>query len=191
VQGSGVAATQSRVLAKFSSLDLAGSSNITVVAGRRQSVAVHADSNLIRHVTTRVVAGTLVVGTTGSFTTKTPMSVEVSTPSLAAVKLSGSGNISVNKIKASRLTLTLSGSGVLYASGTATQLDVTIGGSGMAQLNDLIARHVHAVVTGSGLIRVSATASLNAAVPGTGAIIYTGNPQVTSSVTGTGAVTRG
>jgi len=152
VQGSGVAATQSRVLARFSSLDLAGSSNVTVVAGERQSVVVHADSNLIRHVTTRVVAGTLVVGTTGSFTIKTPMSVEVSAPSVASVKLSGSGNISVNKIEASRLTLTLSGSGVLYARGTATQLDVTIGGSGMAQLNDLVARHVRAVVTGMGTV---------------------------------------
>jgi len=192
VQGSGVAATQSRTLPRFSGLDLAGSNDVTVVAGGPQSVVVHADSNLIRYVTTRVVAGTLVIGTTGSFTTRTPMGVEVSVPSLAAVKLSGSGAISVTRIEARQLTVTLSGSGVLAASGTATRLDVTVGGSGLAQLSDLIARDVHAVVTGSGLIRVTATASLNAAVPGTGAIIYSGNPpQVTSSVTGTGAVTRG
>jgi len=192
VQGSGVAATQSRVLARFSSLDLKGSNNVTVVIGGRQSVVVHADSNLIRHVTTRVVAGTLVVGTTGSFTTRTPMSVEVSVPSLAAVKLSGSGNISVNRIDEPRLTVTLSGSGVVYANGTTAQLGVTLGGSGLARLNALVARDVHAVITGSGLIRVTATARLTASVPGTGSIIYSGNPpQVTSSVTGTGAVTRG
>jgi peptidoglycan hydrolase-like protein with peptidoglycan-binding domain len=69
-----------------------------------------------------------VIGTTGSFTTKNPMSVEISAPSLAAVKLSGSGQISLSGIKAPRLTVTLSGSGALYASGTATQLDVTLGG---------------------------------------------------------------
>jgi hypothetical protein len=45
---------------------------------------VHADSNLIRRVTTRVMAGTLLIGTTGSFTTKNPMRVEVSVTSLAA-----------------------------------------------------------------------------------------------------------
>ena len=172
VQGSGVAATQSRHLARFSRLDLAGSNNVTVVVGGRQSVVVHADSNLVRYVTTRVVAGTLVIGTTGSFTTRSPMGVEVSVPSLAAV--------------------TLSGSGVLSTSGTVTRLDASVGGSGLAQLTDLVARDVQAVVTGSGLIRVTATASLNAAVPGTGAIVYSGNPpRVTSSVTGTGAVTRG
>jgi len=182
VQGSGVPAAQSRALARFSSLDLAGSNNVTVVVGGRQSVVVHADSNLIRYVTTRVVAGTLVIGTTGSFTTRSPMGVEVSVPSLAAVRLS----------EARQLTVMLSGSGVLSANGTTSRLDVTVGGSGLAQLSDLVARDVRAVVTGSGLIRVTATASLNAAVPGTGAIIYGGNPpHVISSVTGTGAVTRG
>jgi Putative auto-transporter adhesin, head GIN domain len=192
VQGSGVAVTQSRVLARFSSLDLAGSNNITVAVGGRQSVVVHGDSNLLRYVTTRVVAGTLIVGSTGSFTTRAPMSVEVSVPSLTAVKLSGSGRIAVSGIDAPRLTVTLSGSGVVSASGTAAMLDVTLGGSGLARLSDLAARQVHAVVTGSGLIRVTATASLNAAVPGSGSVIYRGNPpQVTSSVTGSGAVTPG
>ena len=192
VQGSGVAATQWRVLAGFSRLDLAGSNDVTVVVGARQSVVVHADSNLVRYVTTRVMAGTLVIGTTGRFTTRSPMGVEVSVPSLTAVTLSGSGEISVTGIEARQLTVTLSGSGALSASGTVTRLDATVGGSGLAQLSELVARDVRAVVSGSGLIRVTATASLNATVPGTGAIIYSGNPpQVTSRVTGTGAVTRG
>ena len=192
MQGSGVAATQSRVLPGFSRLDLAGSTNVTVVAGGRQSVVVRADSNLIRHVTTHVVAGILVIGTTGSFTTRSPMNVQVSVPSLTAVTLSGSGEISVSKIETARLTVTLPGSGVLYASGTATRLDVTLGGSGLAQLSNLIARDAHAAVTGSGLIRVTATAKLNATVSGSGAVIYSGNPsQVTRNVTGTGAVIAG
>ena len=191
VQGSGVPATQARVLATFSSLDLAGSNNVTVAVGGRQSVVVHADSNLLRYVMTRVVAGTLVVETTGSFTTRSPMSVEVSVPSLAALTLSGSGKISVTGINAPRLTVTLPGSGAIYAGGSVTKLDVTLGGSGLAQLDNLVARDVHAAVAGSGLIRVTATARLNAAVTGSGAIIYSGHPLVTSSVTGSGAVTGG
>jgi hypothetical protein len=190
LQGSGVAATQARVLPTFSSLDLTGSNKVNVDVGGRQSVVIHADSNLMRHVTTRVVAGTLVIGTTGTFTTRSPMSVDVSLPALAAVTLSGSGEISVTGLDQPRLTVTLSGSGALYASGTAAQLDVTLGGSGMAQLGNLVAREAHAVVAGSGLIQVTATARLNAAVPGTGVIIYSGNPLVTSTVTGTGSVTH-
>ena len=190
IQGSGIAAAQTRTVAGFSRLDLAGSNNVTVVVGAPQSVVVRADSNLISHVTTQVVGGTLVIGDTGSFTRRAPMSVEVSVPSLTRLNLSGDGQISVTGINVPRLAVTVSGSGLLSAAGTATQLDVTLSGDGQAQLFQLTARDVHAVVTGSGLIQVNATTSLDAAVPGTGAIVYSGNPpRVTTSVTGTGAVT--
>ena len=192
VKGSGVAVTQTRAVARFTSLDLAGSNNVTVIVGEPQSVAVHADSNLINHVTTVVASGTLIIGDTGSFTTRTPMSVDVSVPSLTALNLSGNGQIHITGISAPQLTVTVSGSGLLSAAGTVTRLDVTLSGHGQAQLSQLTARDVHAVVTGSGLIKVTATTSLNAAVPGTGAIIYSGNPpQVTMNITGTGAVTPG
>ena len=189
---SGAAVTQTRTVAGFTSLDLAGSNNVTIIVGRPQSVVVHADSNLINHVTTQVVSGTLVIGDTGRFTARGPMSVDVSVPSLTALSLSGSGQVSATGISAPRLTVTISGSGLLSAAGTATRLDVTINGDGKAQLSQLAARDVQAVVSGSGLIQVTATTSLDAAVPGSGTIIYSGNPpQVTTSVTGSGTVTRG
>ena len=189
---SGAAATQTRTVATFTSLDLAGSNNVTITVGRPQSVVVHADSTLINHVTTEVVAGTLVIGDTGSFTASGPVSVDVSVPSLTALSISGSGQISATGISTPQLTVTISGSGQLSAAGTATRLDVTINGSGQARLSQLTARDVNAVISGSGLIQVTATASLDAAVPGSGTIVYSGNPaQVTTSVTGSGAVTRG
>jgi Putative auto-transporter adhesin, head GIN domain len=193
VQGSGVEVAQTRELEPFSSVELAGSNVVVVHVGGRQSVVVRADDNLLRHVTTQVHAGSLVIGnTSGSFTTKSPMSVEVSVPSLDALTLTGSGVISTTGIKASSLTVKLSGSGVLRANGSATRLDVSLGGSGDAQLEQLAARDVHAVVSGSGRILVRATNSLDAAVPGSGAIVYSGNPaHVTTSITGNGAVTAG
>jgi len=192
VQGSGVAATQTRNVATFSSLDLAGSNSVTVVVGAPQSVVVHADTNLISHVTTQVVGGTLLIGDTGSFNARSPMSVDVSVPSLTALSLSGEGQISITGINAPQLTVTVSGSGQLSAAGTAARLDVTLSGDGEAQLGQLVARDVQAVVSGSGLIQVTATSSLDAAVPGDGSIVYGGNPsQVNTSVTGTGAITRG
>ena len=192
VQGSGVPATQTRAVPGFTSLDLAGSNNITVVVGLPQSVVVRADSTLIGHVTTQVVAGTLVIGDTGSFTARTPMSVDVSVPSLTALSISGDGQISATGINTPQLAVTVSGSGLLSAAGTATRLDVTISGDGHAQLGQLTARDVQAVVSGSGLIQVTATASLDAAVPGSGSIVYGGDPaQVNTSVTGSGTITRG
>jgi putative autotransporter adhesin-like protein len=193
VQGSGVAATQTRELAQFSGVELAGSNNVVIHVGGKQSVVVRADDNLLRQVTTQVHAGNLVIGnTSGGFTTKSPMSVDVRVPSLEALTLTGSGVISTTGIKTASLTVTLAGSGVLRASGSATRLDVSLGGSGDAQLGQLAARDVHALVSGSGRILVTATRSLDASVPGNGAIVYSGNPaQVTTSITGNGTVTRG
>ena len=88
-----------------------------------------------------------------------------------------------------QLSVTIPGSGLLSASGTATRLDVTLDGDGQAQLSQLAARDVHAVLAGSGLIQVNDTTSLDAAVPGSGLIMYSGNPpHVATSVTGSGTV---
>jgi hypothetical protein len=190
--GSGAAAAQTRHLAAFNSVDLGDSSNATVHVGGQQSVVVHADDNLLSRVTTEVRAGTLRIETTGSFTTNSPMYVQISLPSLNALTLSGSGVLTASNIRAPRLSIRLSGSGAVRASGTVTGLDVSLGGSGDAQLGQLAARNVHAVLSGSGRIVTRATGTLQASVPGSGTIAYTGNPaHVTTSATGSGIITRG
>jgi|SRR5262249_29255568 len=73
--GSGTAATQARQVAAFSRVDLVGSADVTIHAGAAQSVVIHADDNLLARVTTQVRAGTLVIGTRGSFTTNSPLTV--------------------------------------------------------------------------------------------------------------------
>jgi Putative auto-transporter adhesin, head GIN domain len=189
-RGSGVAATETREVASFGAVELPGSNNVTIRVGEKQAVVVHADDNLLDHATTEVRAGNLVIGnTSGGFETNNPMSVEVSVPSLGAVSLTGSGDVSISGIDSQDLTVLLSGSGVLKGSGTATQLDVTLSGSGDVQLEQLIANDVHAVVIGSGRILVTATQSLDAAVPGSGVIVYSGNPkEVATAITGSGTI---
>ena len=192
-EGSGVAATQIRDVTSFSSVELAGSNNVVIRVGEKQSVVVRADDNLLDRVTTEVRSGKLVIANTpGSLATKSPMSVEVTVPTLSALTLTGSGNIVVNGIGAESLKVALPGSGTLTGSGTATRLDVTVGGSGMVQFTRLIANDVRAVVSGSGSIFITATKSLDASVSGSGAILFAGNPQdVTKSITGSGAITGG
>lgn len=190
-EGSGVAATQTRDVAAFHSVELAGGNNVVIHVGGKQSVVVKADDNLLNHVTTTVQSGTLVIGNTpGSLTAKSPMSIEVAVPTLDALTLAGGGNIIVNGIDAESLTVALSGSGNVTGSGTATSLGVTLGGSGNVWFTRVAANDVHAALSGSGNIFVTALSSLDASVPGSGTISYTGNPQdVTKSITGSGAIT--
>jgi hypothetical protein len=180
-------------VAPFKSVELAGSNNVVIHVGGKQSVVVKADDNLLDVVTTEVHSGTLVIANTpGSFSTSTPMSVEVVVPTLDALTLAGSGNLVVDGIDAQSLAVALPGSGTLSGSGTAARLDATVGGSGTIQFTGVVARNVHAVVSGSGSIFVTATESLDGSVSGSGAILYAGNPQtVTKSVTGSGAIAPG
>ena len=189
-QGSGVAATQVRTLPSFRSVELAGSNNVVIRVGEKQSVVVKGDDNLLDRVTTRVESGSLVIGNTpGSFETKSPMSVEVTVPALTALSVTGSGNCWVSGIRTKSFTVSVSGSGVVTAEGSASNLEASVSGSGVAKLSQLVARDVTAVVSGSGDVFVTATHSLDASIPGSGAIVYSGNPQeVTKSITGSGAI---
>jgi Putative auto-transporter adhesin, head GIN domain len=190
IQGSGVPATQTREAAAFHGVELAGGNNVVIHVGEKQSVVVKADDNLLDRVTTKVESGKLVIGNTpGSLTTKSPMSVVVTVPTLSELALAGGGNMVVSGIEAQSLTVTLSGSGNVTGSGTARALAVTLSGSGNAWFTQLPATDVHAVLSGSGTIHVTATKSLEAAVPGSGTIIYSGQPQqVTKTVSGSGTI---
>jgi hypothetical protein len=190
IRGSGVAATQLRTVPSFDGVELGGSNKVVVSVGRKQTVAVHADDNLLGRVTTRVERGALVVGNKpGGFRTRSPMYVEVTTPSLRSLGLSGSGVLSAEGIRSPHVTVILPGSGVIRASGSTDGLDVALAGSGDVELEQLVARDVNAVVSGSGRVQVTATNRLDASVTGAGAIFYGGDPpHVIQSVSGVGAI---
>jgi hypothetical protein len=156
-------------------------------------VTVHADDNLLDRVTTEVRSGSLVVGeTSGSFTAKAPMRVEVTVPSLDKIGLSGSGIVTVSGIAGKRFEIDIPGSGIVRAAGSTERLAVSVAGSGDAELYELTARDVRATVQGSGRVAVTATNSLDASIPGSGAVTYAGSPaRVTTHVTGSGAVVPG
>ena len=189
VNGSGVAATQTRTLPPFTRIDLAGGSAVTVHVGAKQAVVVRADDNLINHIETDVQDGALVVSERGNFATDLPLSVEVTVPNLERTRLIGSGMISVEGVHARTFTAEVPGSGTLTISGTVDQLDATLAGSGDMQLGHLAARSVTASVLGSGRLEVQAIQTLDASVSGSGAIVYSGHPTtLEQSVSGSGAI---
>lgn len=193
ISGSGVAATQTRSLPHFRSVDVTGFSNLTVQAGTRQSVVVSADDNIVGRITTRVVSGNLVIGNKpGSYTVTTPVVVHVVIPSVAALALEGTGHMTASGIHTGELTLSLAGFGTIHASGSATRLRVTLSGEGVAELAQLTARDATAVIDGNGEIRLTATNSLSATISGSGEIRYRGTPaHLTRSVTGSGVIGPG
>lgn len=189
VEGSGTAATETREVARFTSVDLAGSNNVSIAVGGERSIRVHADDNLLASVTTRVRDGELVIDDRGSFRAESPMSVDVTVPVLDAVTMSGSGTMRVEGVGGASLSVALSGSGVVRVSGYTDRLQATLDGSGDLFLDALTSERATAVVSGSGSIRLSTAQALDASVSGSGTISYAGDPsRVTKEVTGSGAI---
>jgi hypothetical protein len=101
------------------------------------------------------------------------LKVEIVTPRLPAVSITGGGSIVAHRFPAQR------------------NVAAAVTGGGSLDLRAVPARAVAAAVTGGGNLLVSPQASLVAAVRGGGRIRYWGNPSVTQAVHGGGVVTRG
>jgi hypothetical protein len=186
---------QTRPVAPFTSVELAGSNDVTVLVGARQSVSVRARKDMLDHVSTQVRARTLVIADVpGRGITKGPISVSVAVPTLTSFALApgGSGMMDVGPVANRSLTVALAGSGLLRARGITDRLTVRLTGSGDLELGQLTARDARVAVSGSGRAAVTATRSLAANLSGSGMIQYGGNPaHLSTSVSGSGVIIPG
>lgn len=102
------------------------------------------------------------------------LEVEITTPRIDALAISGGGAIE---------------SAGNFAS--ARHLALAIDGGGTIDARSVDAERAEVAIDGGGLIKVRAHGELTAAVDGGGDIRYWGNPHVTQAIDGGGAVERG
>jgi len=208
VSGSGKKATQQRTAGEFKAVRLEGSLDVKVRVGAPTSVAVIIDENLQELVETRLDGDTLVVRTTGSMSYQGEGRVELSTPSLRAFAIEGSGDghvdggqgdleLSVSgsgdlswRGSAGKLEVEIEGSGDVTLAGTADLADVEVAGSGDVHARELTARSADVEVAGSGDVEITlAGGALRAEVAGSGGVHWYGTAQVErASVAGSGEI---
>jgi hypothetical protein len=189
LSGSGVSATQTREVAEFRSVSVNGSGAVRVKLGEAQSLRVITDDNLIEHVRTRVEDGALVVDwDRGSYSPKVALVVELSAPSLEAVGLGGSGDLTFTGLDAERFGASIAGSGSVRGSGKCGRLNLSIAGSGDLRVYDVVAREVEVSIAGSGSAYVHAHDKLDVSISGSGDVRYRGKPAISRSIAGSGSV---
>jgi hypothetical protein len=189
IHGSGNSKTESRAVASFSRIDLAGSPEVEVAVGPDASVAVTTDDNILPIIETTVEGETLKIDSKHSYSTRLGVKVVVTVPALNGVAVFGSGNMHVAGLKAGDMDAKVTGSGDVVLKGVVDRLKASITGSGDLRAVDLAAKNVQVSVTGSGDVAVRATEQLDAKVTGSGNVRYSGNPpQVRHRVTGSGAI---
>lgn len=190
-------------------LVLAGPDAVTVMEGPAFDIAVAGDPRAVEALRFSLDDGTLEIGRDReSGHTIGRAEVRVTTPSLSANVLAGSGSIEapllagdvettiagsgsvrIGEIAADEFDLTIAGSGTFEGGGTAERLELTIAGSGSGRMADLRAGRAEVSIVGSGNAVFASDGKVDASVMGSGGVVVTGNADCTVSKMGSGNVT--
>jgi len=211
VDGSGTIATETRDVADFERVTLAGEGRVIITTGTGASLSVETDDNLMQHIETSVSDGELDIRTESGIDLDPTDSVvyRITGPAINAIRLAGAGDIDldaasgssfeiellgagdveVTRLAVEELKVTISGVGQVTAVGGATSQEVSIPGAGSYDGRGLQSRFAVVTTSGAGSAEVWVTETLEATVSGVGSIDYYGSPAVTQSVTGLGSIT--
>ncbi len=183
---------------------------LTIRPGQDEKVVIEAEPKVLAKLEAVVRGDTLTLKTKGSFRTDKGIRYSVTIRGFRALKTlssgnasvsgfsggdvdiqaGGSGNIDLVNLKPRSLTLKISDSGTVTASGEGATLNASIDGAGTIDAVKFTARRVEASIEGAGDIRVRAEETLKASIEGTGNIEYAGKARVTKSINGAGNIDR-
>lgn len=176
IPGSGVSKTETRQVGEFRSISHDSIGEVNVQIGPTQNVSVTFDDNLLSLIETKVVDGELQISTSGSFSSKVGMVVDVTVPAVESLRVGGVGAVQAKGIEAESLDLKLTGVGKLTVEGKTKDLNLTVSGVGSADLKGLEAENATVVVSGVGGASVFATKSIDVRTTGVGGVKVYGNP---------------
>lgn len=183
---------------------------LTIRPGQDEKVVIEAEPKVLAKLEAVVRGDTLTLKTKGSFRTDKGIRYSVTIRGFRALKTlssgnasvsgfsggdvdiqaGGSGNIDLVNLKPRSLTLKISDSGTVTASGEGATLNASIDGAGTIDAVKFTARRVEASIEGAGDIRVRAEETLKASIEGAGNIEYAGKARVTKSINGAGNIDR-
>jgi hypothetical protein len=198
-----------RALNQFESIRINGSPVVRFHTSQYYRAVINIDSNLERFVDLSIRNNTLTIGMrgTGSYL-PTKFEVDIYSPSLTSVSVSGSGHFrSIDTIASTSFKINISGSGIfdgtiecdnfsanisgsgeINLKGFGNNSDIIISGSGNLNGIEFQTNNVNTRISGSGNMYISALEYINANVSGSGSIIYRGNPRIDFSGSGSGRI---
>ncbi len=192
VHGSGTAATETRAVPDFDSIQVDGGARIVARVGEPQSLSVTCDDNLLRYVETEVRGGELRIGMKpGNYAFEHGIEIALSVPALRELSIRGSCAADITGFSGGSFDVTVTGSGDVRAAGQLDQLSAEVTGSGDLDFFGVAAREARVGISGSGDIAVQAIERLEARISGSGDVRYRGNPATNVHISGSGSVSKG
>ena len=212
VIGEGPSFTENRTVANFSSVASAISADVFYKQDPVYKVEITAQQNILNIIETNVVNDELVIKFRNNVSVRSHENivVNISSPVVKGLKisgsgnfivpdsihsdnmnltLSGSGNMSLHKLEAASIDVNISGSGnITVSDGTTNTAKLRISGSGDIEVIKVAAASVTTTTSGSGEMHVNASEKLDVTISGSGSVFYTGNPIINTHISGSGKV---
>jgi hypothetical protein len=207
------ASTETREFAvdTFTTVQLAAHYDVVVNVGSPTSVRAEGDPAGLDLLEIRTEGDTLIASVKPNvqWPVGAHVTVTVTTPTLTAAELSGSGAMRIGSIHTdtlsieqsgsgeidapelavTQLRISSSGSGDIRAGGTADDADIRLDGSGEAELTTLAVKRAEVSISGSGGLTIEAGEAVSGSVSGSGEVEVTGGAACSISSSGSGEVT--
>lgn len=168
--------TETRQAGKFSGIDLRAPADVVVSIGASPSITVSGPADVVPLLLTSIHDNVLTIELKEHVTLIRALKVAITTPSLEAVNLAGSGSMNASGINGDSLNLNVSGSGSIVASGRVNTVNVVIHGSGRVDVHAVHANALNASVHGSGDLRGYASNAAIIDLAGSGDVQISGRP---------------
>ncbi len=210
IDGSGNVVEETRAVAGFKALTIAGPIDVLLKAADADRVVVRGDDNIVPLILTNLEGERLVVGLqpNTSIHTRTKLQVTVEFKQMNGILIRGSGdvrgdliktqifetivrgsgNVVIDRLDADAVALSINGSGDFTAGGRAASVGINVNGSGDVRTENLEARQVAVRIRGSGDVRVHAVEALTVDIAGSGDVRYRGSPTLSVKKAGSGDV---
>jgi len=120
-----------------------------------------------------------------------PVEVELPARALRHVHISGTGNVTLEKLDQRELELRISGSGQIEAHGSVERVAAHISGSGDVRLGDLAMQRLTTKISGSGSVEAGPKEEADVTLSGAGRVTLLTRPaSLHSKVSGSGRITQ-
>ena len=201
IYGSGDVITEDRSVSDFNKLKVSSGIDVIIKYGDSESLEIEADDNLIEHIRTEIVDGTLKIFTNKNIRKARSMTVYLEYKELNSIRISSAGDVSgQNKMVTDKLKIDISSAGDLdleveaeeiicdisssgdaHLSGTADLLEVDLSSAGDLHAFELITKNCNVSCSSAGDARVYATEELDLRCSSAGNIYYKGEAELVSS----------
>ncbi|MDP5338597.1 MAG: DUF2807 domain-containing protein [Nodularia sp. (in: cyanobacteria)] len=192
LRGSGIAKTESRKVAGFSSISSKSIGKITIQQTGKESLMITADDNILPLLESRVADNVLylTMRKDTSINPIKPIEFFVEVKSLESLNIDGVGSVEVTDIQSKQLSISLDGVGSMTIAGSVDVLELDLSGVGSFQGENFKTKQATVRNSGVGSAVVNVSQQLDATVSGVGSIEYIGSPQVRESRRGVGSVKK-